>query len=236
MSGRAVSGRAVSGRAVSGRAVSGRAVSGLPPAIEALASRLAQPLPGHIAHRQMSPVPRAGTEPGYVPPIPPRRGGVLVLFYPHNGVLHLPLILRPTYEGTHSGQVAFPGGGQEVGDADITATALREAYEEVGISPQQVQILGQLSKLYIEPSNFEVYPIVGWTAQHPAFRIDPYEVACLLEIPLADFQNPANRCEEMWNLRGRQVRVPFFKIQGQTVWGATAMMLSELLAVIEDRP
>ena len=211
-------------------------MSGLPSAIEALASRLGQPLPGHEAHRQMSPVPRAGTEPGYVPPIPPRRGGVLVLFYPCHDALHLPLILRPTYNGIHSGQVAFPGGGQEDEDADITATALREAYEEVGVPPAEVRILGHLSKLYIAPSNFEVYPTVGWIAQRPNFRIDPYEVACLLEVPLADFSDPANRCEEMWNLRGRQVRVPFFKIQGQTVWGATAMMLSELLAVTEDRP
>ena len=209
-------------------------MSALPPFIDSLAARLAQPLPGHAAHRQMSPVPRAGSKPGYVPPIPPRRGGVLVLFYPHEGSLHLPLILRPTYDGTHSGQVSFPGGGQEEADADITATALREAYEEVGIPPQQVRILSHLSKLYIEPSNFEVYPAVGWMAQRPAFRTDPYEVARLLEVPLVDFSNPANRYAEMWNLRGREVRVPFFKIQEQTVWGATAMILSELLAVIED--
>ncbi len=214
--------------------MSGRAVSGLPPAIEALASRLAEPLPGHAAHRQMSPVPRTGSEPGYVPPVPPRRGGVLVLFYPHNDLLHLPLILRPTYDGTHSGQVAFPGGGQEEGDPDISATALREAYEEVGIPPDDVRILGQLSKLYIAPSNFEVYPTVGWISQRPNFRPDPYEVARLLEVPLSDFHDPANRYEEMWNLRGRQVQVPFFKIQGQTVWGATAMILSELLAVIAE--
>ena len=105
----------------------------------------------------------------------------------------------------------------------------------MGIPPAEVQLLGQLSKLYIAPSNFEVYPTVGWMAQRPSFRIDPYEVARLLEVPLSDFQNPANRYEEMWNLRGRQVWVPFFKIQGQTVWGATAMILSELLAVIDDR-
>jgi len=214
--------------------VSGRAVSRLHPAIERLAERLAEPLPGHTAHLQMSPVPRTGSEPGYVPPVPPRRGGVLVLFYPSDGGLHLPLILRPTYNGIHSGQVAFPGGGEEEVDADITATALREAYEEVGILPDDVRILGHLSKLYIAPSNFEVYPTVGWMAQRPNFSIDPYEVAQLLEVPLADFQNPNNRYEEMWNLRGRQVRVPFFKIQGQTVWGATAMMLSELLAVMQS--
>ncbi|RLT44916.1 MAG: CoA pyrophosphatase [Chloroflexi bacterium] len=202
--------------------------------IAGLRQRLADPLPGLNAHRRMSPVPRAGTEPGYVPPIPPRRGGVLLLFYPHNNVLHLPLILRPTYDGVHSGQVSFPGGGQEAMDASLTATALREAYEEVGIPPDAVEIVGHLSKLYIEPSNFEVYPTVGWMAQRPAFRIDPNEVARLLEVPFADFQKPANRYEEMWNLRGRQVRVPFFQIEGQTVWGATAMIVSELMAVIGE--
>lgn len=199
--------------------------------IARLREKLAQPLPGYIAHRLMSPVPRAGTEPGYVPPIPPRRGGVLVLLYPHATVLHVPLILRPTYNGVHSGQVSFPGGRQEEGDANLVATALREADEEVGIPPGEVEIVGHLSKLYIEPSNFEVYPTVGWMAQRPAFRTDPHEVERLLEVPLADFQNPANRYEEKWNLRGRQVHVPFYRIQGQAVWGATAMILSELLAV-----
>jgi len=195
---------------------------------------LAQPLPGYVAHKRMSPVPRTGTEPGYMPPIPPRRGGVLVLLYPYAETLHIPLILRPTYNGPHSGQVSFPGGRQEEGDTSLDATALREAQEEVGIPPEEVEIVGHLSKIYIEPSNFEVYPTVGWMPQRPAFRIDPHEVAMLLEASLADFQNPANRYEEKWNLRGRQVHVPFFKIQGQTVWGATAMILSELLTVLGE--
>ncbi len=213
--------------------------------VDNLRQRLTEPLPGHLAHRRMSPIPRTGTEPGYVPPIPPRRGGVLILFYPgdapsnhpdsdptqRNDTLCLPLILRPTYDGTHSGQVSFPGGGQEEIDADITDTALREAYEEVGIPPNEVEVLGQLSKLYIAPSNFEVYPTVGWMARRPTFKIDPYEVARLLEVPYGDFFEPAIRFEEEWNLRGRKVTVPFFRIQGQTVWGATAMILGELMAV-----
>ncbi|MGB5049975.1 MAG: CoA pyrophosphatase, partial [Caldilineaceae bacterium] len=174
--------------------------------VEHLRGCMARPLPGVAAQRLMSPVPRAGAEPGFVPPISPRRGGVLILFYPSQGRLHLPLILRPTYNGAHSGQISFPGGAQEEMDADITATALREAYEEVGIPPQEVEVVGQLSKLYIQPSNFEVYPTVGWMSRRPDFCIDPYEVAQLLEVPLADFYNPANRFEEEWNLRGRAVR------------------------------
>lgn len=202
--------------------------------IDALRENLSRPLPGYVAHKAMSPQPRAGTEPDYVPPTPPRRGGVLVLFYLHEGALHLPLILRPTYNGAHSGQVSFPGGRQEEEDGDITATALREAYEEVGIPPDRVEVLGRLSKLYIAPSNFEVYPTLGWMDQRPAFRTDPYEVAALLEVPWADFLRPENRYEEEWNLRGRQVHVPYFRIQGQTIWGATAMILSELMSLADD--
>lgn len=202
--------------------------------IDALRAGLSRPLPGYVAHRAMSPQPRAGTEPGYTPPTPPRRGGVLVLLYLHEGALHLPLILRPTYNGTHSGQVSFPGGRQESDDADITATALREAEEEVGIPPQGVEVLGRLSKLYIAPSNFEVYPTLGWMEQRPAFRIDPYEVAALLEVPWADFLRPENRFAEEWNLRGRAVHVPYFRIQKQTIWGATAMILSELISLVPE--
>ncbi len=207
----------------------------LPSAVfERLAARLRHPLPGRAAHRLMAPLPRAGWEPNFQPPSPPRQGGVLILLYPHNTQLHLPLILRPTYDGVHSGQVAFPGGGQEVLDADLTATALREAHEEIGIDPTSVQILGQLSRLYIMPSNYEVWPTVAWTPQRPHFRTDPYEVERLLEIPLSALQDPANRHQEEWQLRDRKTQVPFFRVAEQTIWGATAMMLSELLTVLKE--
>lgn len=196
-----------------------------------LAARLCQPLPGRSAHRLMAPLPRAGWEPNFQPPSPPRQGGVLMLLYPHPTELHLPLILRPTYEGVHSGQVAFPGGGQEALDTDLVATALREAHEEIGIDLAHVQILGQLSKLYIMPSNYEVWPTLACTPERPHFRTDPYEVARLLEVPLSALQDPANRHQEEWQLRDRKTQVPFFRVAGQTIWGATAMMLSELLAV-----
>lgn len=180
----------------------------------------------------MAPLPRPGWEVDFQPETPPRQGGVLALFYPQADQLYLPLILRPTYNGVHSGQVSFPGGGQEAIDADISATALREAYEEIGVEPAQVQILGRLSKLYIRPSNYEVTPTVGWVEERPDFRTDPYEVARLLEVRLADLQNPHNRHQEEWQLRDRKANVPFFSVCGQTIWGATAMILSELLVVI----
>lgn len=201
--------------------------------IHCLSEVLGAPLPGRAAHATMAPLPHPGWDPDYQPPAPPRQGGVLVLFYRHQNQFYLPLILRPIYNGVHSGQVGFPGGGHEALDVDLTATALREAYEEIGVEPDSVQVLGQLSKLYIRPSNYEVTPTVGWVRRRPDFRTDPYEVARLLEVPLADLQNPKNRHEEDWQLRDRVARVPFFNVCGQIIWGATAMMLSELLAVLK---
>jgi 8-oxo-dGTP pyrophosphatase MutT (NUDIX family) len=198
-----------------------------------LAEELKQPLPGREAHQVMAPLPRPGWERHYQPPTPPRQGGVLALFYPYEDQLYLPLILRPTYNGVHSGQVGFPGGGQEAIDPDLTTTALREAHEEIGVAPEDVQILGQLSRLYIQPSNYEVTPTVGWIEQRPDFRIDPYEVAKLLEIRLNDLLDPHNRYEEEWQLRDRVALVPFFHVGGQTIWGATAMILSELLVLFK---
>ncbi|MCB0088859.1 MAG: CoA pyrophosphatase [Caldilineaceae bacterium] len=199
--------------------------------IEQLRADLAGKLPGQEAQYRMAPQPRVGGERGELPTANVRRGGVLVLFYPHCQHLYLPLILRPTYDGVHSGQVGFPGGGYEEDDHDLTATALREAYEEVGVRQAQVTVLGQLSPLYVNASNYLVQPTVGWCATRPNFRIDPYEVAMLLETPLAALQDVSNQHSEPWQLRGRTVQVPFFKIQGQIIWGATAMMLSELLAL-----
>lgn len=199
--------------------------------IEQLQRDLASELPGQEAQYRMAPQPRAGGERGDLPTVNVRRGGVLVLFYPHNEQLYLPLILRPTYEGVHSGQIGFPGGGYEEGDGDLTTTALREAYEEVGVEKAQIRVLGQLSPLYVNASNYLVQPTVGWCATRPDFRIDPYEVAMLLETPLTALQDPANRYSEQWQLRGRSVQVPFFKIGEQIIWGATAMMLSELLSL-----
>jgi 8-oxo-dGTP pyrophosphatase MutT (NUDIX family) len=160
-----------------------------------------------------------------------RRGGVLALFYPHVEQLFVPLILRPTYLGVHSGQVGFPGGGYDELDTDLTATALREAYEEIGVHASEVTVLGHLTSLYIYASNFLVQPTVAWIDYRPEFRPDPYEVAQLLETPLVDLMDPCNRQVESWDLRGHVMEVPFYAVQGQKIWGATAMMLSELLAL-----
>lgn len=195
---------------------------------------LSAPLPGRDAQYRMAPRPRPGAEFDDTPRLDARRGGVLALFYPHAGQIFLPLILRATYPGVHSGQIGFPGGGYETIDGDLTATALRETYEEIGVHPSQYTVLGQLTPLYVAASNYLVQPIVGWIDYRPTFNLDPYEVAALIEAPLSKLLDPATRRIEPWMLRGREIQVPFFALgdYGEyTVWGATAMMLSELLAL-----
>ena len=199
--------------------------------VEQLRRDLSAPLPGQAAQQRMAPRPRSGGD--YSDTVRPdtRQGGVLALFYPMDGRVHLALILRPTYSGVHSGQVGFPGGGREENDADLTETALREAHEEIGIDPAQVTVLGQLTPIYVFASNYLVQPVVGWTVQRPSFHPDPYEVALLIEASLDELLDEANQRDETWQLRGHSVQVPYFLIQGQTIWGATAMMLSELLSL-----
>ncbi len=204
--------------------------------IRQLRSELAGPLPGPDAQYQMAPRPRHGGERDEQPAKNVRRGGVLILLYPersYRGIeqIHLPLILRPKYNGVHSGQIAFPGGGYEADDKDIVATALREAYEEVGAPPDQVDVLGCLSPVHVNASNYLVQPIVGGVAQRPDFRADPYEVERLLTPSIAEIQDEQNRHIEVWQMRGQNVTVPFYRVQGEIIWGATAMILSELLSL-----
>lgn len=201
---------------------------------DCLQRNLAAALPGRPAQALMAPLPRPGWHPDDRPDEPARQSGVLVLLYSLKGRLHVPLILRPTYDGTHSGQVAFPGGGIEEDDRDLTETALREAHEELGIAPNDVHVLGALTELYIRPSNYEVYPTVGRLNAKPIFRPDPGEVAQLLEVPLADLLDPTNQRREQWQLADRSALVPYYAIEGQNIWGATAMILSELLALVRQ--
>lgn len=161
---------------------------------------------------------------------PPRLGSVLVLLYCHQGELHVLLTRRRDDMNNHAGQVSFPGGRRDEGETFLQ-TALREAEEEVGIRPSTLTILGQLTPIYILPSDFEVYPYVAWRAdeQRPEFARNVTEVAELLEVPLTHLLDPATRQEEPWNIRGFEMMVPFYHVAGHKVWGATAMMLSELL-------
>jgi 8-oxo-dGTP pyrophosphatase MutT (NUDIX family) len=137
------------------------------------------------------------------------------------------------YPGVHSGQVAFPGGRVDETDKTLTDTALREAYEEVGIRPQEVDVLGLLTPLFVHASNFMVHPVVGAATRRPDFTLDPYEVDALLEVPLTQLQDITRiGSKEIIVRENITIQAPFYDLQGHTVWGATAMIISELLEVV----
>ncbi|WP_313790890.1 CoA pyrophosphatase [Flagellimonas allohymeniacidonis] len=166
----------------------------------------------------------------------PKRAGVLALFYPDEvHITRLLLILRKTYPGVHSNQVAFPGGKIEQGDKDILATALRETHEEVGISPSNVTVVKELSEVYIPPSNFMVQPFIGLMTSAHSFAIQESEVERLIQVPLSDFMDNTNLFEQkITTSYAKNIDVPAFKLNGYTVWGATAMMMSEIKELLEQ--
>lgn len=159
----------------------------------------------------------------------PRVAAVMMLFYPKNNKTHLVLIVRNTYPGVHSSQIAFPGGKSEAFDASLSATALRETHEEIGIAPHQIQLIRPFTQLYIPPSNFMVYPYLGFSTSELEFNPDPNEVAGIIELPLTEFLDEKNVIlRQMTTSYSLEIQVPTFNIQGHYVWGATAMILSEL--------
>jgi 8-oxo-dGTP pyrophosphatase MutT (NUDIX family) len=190
-------------------------------------------LPGEEAQYRMSPPMRITSEEArqYYPSA--RQGAVLILFYPKEDGIYTVLIQRPTYDGVHSGQVAFPGGKKEDSDPDLMATALREAQEEVGIDPAVVEVLAPLTHLYIPPSNFLVYPYVGVSLQRPDMIADAHEVEEILEVNIAHLMDEAKTGIKTIKVRqGQEFETPYFDLDGRTIWGATAMMISELLVVL----
>lgn len=191
-------------------------------------------LPAFASHEKMMPVERKELlEKINLKEKNPREAAVTMLFYPKNNQAHLVLIVRNSYEGVHSAQIAFPGGKFEVGDSNLKETALRETEEEIGISRDKIEIVKDFSPLYIPPSNFMVYPFLGICIEEPAFVLDPQEVASIIELPLEVFKNDAIlTVENLSTSYGSFIEVPAFKIDGHIVWGATAMMLSELKDVL----
>jgi 8-oxo-dGTP pyrophosphatase MutT (NUDIX family) len=159
---------------------------------------------------------------------------VLILLYPIEGRLTLPLTRRTETVADHKGQISLPGGAHEAGDESLEWTALRETEEELGVAPRSLEVLGALTALYIPLSGYRIYPYVASCPARPTFCPDPIEVAELLEVPLATLLDPTARREEEWKLRGKSVRVPFFQVGVHKVWGATAMVLSELATLLRE--
>jgi 8-oxo-dGTP pyrophosphatase MutT (NUDIX family) len=158
----------------------------------------------------------------------PVQAAVLVLFYGSGKETRLVFIKRNEYDGPHSAQVSFPGGARETGDPTLEETALRETREELGIKGQ-IEVLGSLTPLHIPVSNFMVHPFVGWMNQSPEFRPDPTEVQYVIEVSLRELLDPANCDSEIIYHHERSIKAPFYRVGKEKIWGATAMMLSEVL-------
>jgi len=200
--------------------------------LDDIRAALQKPLPGPAAQIKLAPEYRVESLRA-TPPADARAAGVLILLYPHDGRWHFPLMKRVEDGLVHGGQISLPGGSQEAGES-LRETALREACEEIGAACAGVGVLGQLSTIYIPPSNFLVTPTVGYVTERPGFRCDPREVAELIEVPLRTLFDPDAVKREPWTLRGVTVEVPFYQIGPHKVWGATAMILSEFSLLLAE--
>ena len=163
----------------------------------------------------------------------PKKAAVMMLIYPKNNKSHLALIVRNTYAGVHSAQIGFPGGKVELEDNSLIQTALRETHEEIGIHPDKIEVIKSFTEVFIPPSNFIVAPFLGISYTELEFIEQVEEVSGIIEFPLLDFLNEKTIVKKIMNTSyGNNIEVPTFKINDHYVWGATAMMMSELKEVL----
>lgn len=199
-----------------------------------LQDALSRPLPGLDAQLLMAPSPRLGWDPLKFPE-GARIGAALVLVYPHDTALHIALTVRGSGLRNHTGQVSLPGGGVDDGET-IEAAAVREAEEEIGVARTSIQVLGRLTPLHIPVSGFLLHPVVGYLRERPVFQRAEWEVARIIEPTLAQLRDPATvKRERRTRVVGGEtieVDVPFYDIESEKVWGATAMILAEFCAIL----
>jgi len=164
-----------------------------------------------------------------------RESAVLALLYPNKNEIYTVLMRRHVYEGTHSGQISFPGGKRESLDKDLRETALREANEELAIDKNKVNIIGELTKVYIPPSRFLVSPFLGYVHERPNFIPEASEVSEIIEVPISQFLD-VERLKEKYHFiptLNSNIKIRYFDIDQRVVWGATAMMLSEISELLK---
>ncbi len=198
-----------------------------------LERKLKGPKPGLRAQLKMVTSPRPGDKTYLDVGDACLKAAVLVLLYPGREKLHLVLTRRTSTVAHHQAQISFPGGRIDEGESTIKA-AIREAQEELQIIPDSIRILGELTPLYVPPSNYCIYPVVAAARERPDFSPSPVEVAEVIELSVDHLLDETNIRTENWQLRGMNVHVPFYFFEGHKIWGATAMILAELTEIISS--
>ncbi len=207
-----------------------------------LAARLKRPLPGPMVGSRFEPQPRHGRHYDRPPP-EAKSAAVLMLLYPKRGESaesgdeewHLPLMVRPGGAEPHAGQVSLPGGAVEQGESSLDA-AVREFREEVCPAGHNLMPLGHLTPVYVHVSNYLIAPWLAVARSAPALVANPSEVQEVLEVPLAHLLDPANFGAHERTKEGRPYTAPHFLFRGHRIWGATCMILGELVTILEDLP
>ena len=160
-----------------------------------------------------------------------KKAAVLLALFKKNNEWYFPLIKRPMHERNHPGQIALPGGAKE-DDEKLNYTAIREAFEEVGIKTESVEIIGELTPLPVPVSGYLIYPFIGILKKEPKWILNEDEVDELIITKVSELVNADNYYSETWELHGNKVEVPHFRIKDHVIWGATASVLSEFIDLI----
>lgn len=200
--------------------------------VQGLHDELQQDLPGITAQKKMAP---SKVDQYYKVASDARLAAVMILLYPLNNAVHLVLMKRKSIQGdTHSGQVSLPGGRKDPSDKILLDTALRETEEELGIIRNEVEVIGKLTDLYVFASNHMVSPYIGFTPKQPKFQLEPREVDWIMEVDIRYLLHPNTIKYTDIKVRGLTIPdVPYYDIENELVWGATAMILSEFLDIMK---